>query len=211
MKTKKFLALFLLLGMIFAACVKHEVIPKPTPRVILRPHFTGIINGTDVEFTNDVDGFTGVTTEAQYILPPPQLSTMVYFCEMSSNLISTAVKVSVGGLQWDAGALDKPSLTQFNTYFDGLLSPTVLSYSLNGLAGFEVMYTDNFGNTWVSDQASVNPQSAVFTAIQNEQDNTGDYTKFRLNFSCHVYRKINATERDSIRVQNAVFDGWFKR
>jgi hypothetical protein len=211
MRTKKIIAFSLLLSMVLLSCVKHEVIPKPTPRVRLEPHFTGFINGTDVEFTDDVDGFNGETSDVQYIFPTPDTSRYVYICEMKSNLISTAVRVAVGGLGWDAGVLEKPSLSQFNTFFEDLEFPSTLNYSPNAMRGFEVKFTDAFGNTWVSDSASVNPQTAVFTEIVNEQDNTGDYSKFKLNFSCHVYRNINALERDSIRIENAIFDGWFKR
>jgi hypothetical protein len=211
MRTKKIIALSLLLSLVFFGCVKHEVIPPPTPSVDLVPHFTGIINETDVEYTDDVDGFNAETSEAQYILPPPELSTVVYFCDMKSNLISTAVKVAVGGLQWDAGALDKPSLLQFNTFFTDRLTPVTLPFSLNGKSGFEVTYSDNFGNVWKSDETSVNAQSAVFTEIENDQDGTGDYSKFKLEFSCHVYRTIGLNERDSLRIENGIFEGWFKR
>lgn len=211
MKTKKIIALSLLISLVVFGCIKHEVIPPPSPQVTLKPHFYGVINGTDVEYTEDVDGFNAETSEAQYILPPPQPSTFVYFCEMNSNVISTSIKVALGGLNWDAGALERPSLTQFNTFFTNLLTPSVLNYSLDAKEGFEVTYKDNFGNVWKSDETSVNAQSAIFTDIDNEQDNTGDYSKFKLEFSCHVYRTIGLDERDSLRINDAVFEGWFKR
>jgi hypothetical protein len=211
MKTSIKIISSLFLSVAFFSCVKHEVIPKPIESVKLVPYFTGIINGTDVEYTDDVDGFNGETTEAQYIVAPPAFSKFVYFHEMNSNLINTTIKVGIGSLEWNAGALEKPSLTQFNTFFTERLTPVTLNYSLNAIDGFEVTFKDAFSNTWTSDETSVNTQTASFTSIENDSDNTGDYSKFTVNFSCYVYRSVSLIERDSILIENGILKAWFKR
>lgn len=202
----------LLLGLTFVSCDKHEVIPAPSPLVDLKVHFEGSINGTDVEYTDDVDGFNGVATSNKYILGSSD-SHVNYFCEMESNLISRSIKIGIGSLYWDAGALDNPSIEQFNGFFTNLKDNTGLTYGPAAEDGFEVTYIDNFGNQWVSSPTSVNPQTAVFSTIENESDNDGDYSKFTVNFSCYLYRIVTQTplEIDSIRIDNGVFQGWFER
>ncbi|MES2587619.1 MAG: hypothetical protein V4622_01485 [Bacteroidota bacterium] len=214
MKITKISFSALLLSVLIFACVKREVIPAPVVVVELKPHFTGEINGTNVEYTDDVDGFNGENTQTQQILTSPEQSRVKYYCNMVSNLINTSIKVGVGNVYWDAGAIEKPSLEQFNDFFTGILSPNTMSFGDFPNDGFEVEYKDAFGNTWNSDELSVNSQNVIFTKISNESDNTGDYCKFTAEFSCHVYRDVivlGLPERDSIRIDNAVFEGWFLR
>jgi hypothetical protein len=214
MKTSYILVSFaILLGSLFSSCIKPEIIPAPEPLVDLKVHFEGNINGTDVEYTDDVDGFNGETSDAQLILTSPSPSSVAYFCNMTSNLIDRSLKVGMGSIYWDAGALEKPSVEQFNDFFTGLENTTGLPYTSGAIDGFEVSYTDNFGNVWVSDPTSTNTQSVLFTSIENESDNTGDYSKFTVEFSCYLYRTVSTLplERDSISMSNGIFEGWFKR
>ncbi|MCE3296888.1 MAG: hypothetical protein K0R65_2602 [Crocinitomicaceae bacterium] len=214
MKTSYILVSFaLLFGTLLSSCIKHEVIPAPEPLVDLEVHFEGNINGTDVEYTNDVDGFNGETSDAQLILTSPSPSSVSYFCNMTSNLIDRSLKVGIGSIYWDAGALEKPSVEEFNAFFEDREEMTGIPYTSGAVDGFEVSYTDNFGNVWVSDPTSTNPQTVLFKEITTESDNTGDYAKFKVEFSCYLYRTINTLplERDSISITDGVFDGWFKR
>ncbi len=214
MNTKLILGSFtILLGSLFVGCDKHEVIPAPIDIVDLKVHFEGNINGTFVEYTDDVDGFNGETSDAQYILTSPAPSTVSYYCDMTSNLINRSLKVGIGSIYWDAGAIEKPLVEDFNTFFSSLKDVTTIPYTTGAEDGFEVIYTDNFNNIWTSKENSVNPQSVLFTSIENDSDNTGDYSKFRVEFSCYLYRTVTQIplEIDSIRIDNGVFDGWFKR
>lgn len=214
MKTSYILVSFAIVcGTLFSGCVKPEVIPAPEPLVDLKVHFEGIINGTDVEYTDDVDGFNGETSDAKLILTSPSPSSVSYFCNMTSNLIDRSLKVGMGSIYWDAGALEKPSVEDFNAFFTDLKDQTGIPFTAGAIDGFEVSYTDNFGNTWVSDPTSTNAQSALFTEIKNESDNTGDFSKFTVEFSCYLYRTVNTNpiERDSISISDGVFQGWFKR
>jgi hypothetical protein len=212
MKTKHitFTFSFLFLVLIFG-CVKHEIIPAPIKTVDLKVSFQGTINHTKVEFTDNIDGFNGEPSNAMYKVTAPQLSSISYFCNMTSNTINKSIKVGIGSLFWDAGALSSPSVTQFNDFCTRLKDSLEINYGDKALNGFEVTYKDNFGNVFVSDPNSVNPQSVLFTAINNDFDKEGEYSKFTVEFSCYLYRSISQTERDSIYLENCKFSGWFQR
>ena len=211
MKTKKLIVFTCLLGIGYS-CVKHEVVPPPSNLVQLNTAFTGTINGTDVELTDDVEGFNGEDSQDQIILAPPALSSAKYYCDMTSNLISTSVKVGIGSNTWDGSALTKPSINQFNDFTEALKNASV-AYSDNAVDGFVVNYTDAFGNLWISNENSVNTQSVDFTKITTQSDDTGDYALFEVDFSCHVYPTVSLDplEIDSLRIDNASLSGWFKR
>jgi hypothetical protein len=212
MKAKKIVGFALILGL-GLGCVKHEVVPVPIDSVKLKPHFTATINGTDVEFTDDVDGFNGTDSQDLNILSgTSDKSSVKYYCDMNSNLISTSIKVGIGKILFDASAVDRPTLNEFNDFFTAKLSTDVY-YSDNAEDGLVVIYRDAFGNTWTSKQNSINTQMVDFTKVTNQSDDTGDYSLFSVDFSCHVYRtvKVSPLEIDSLRIDNATFEGWFKR
>jgi len=204
----------LVFGSVFlAGCPKHEIIPAPKPKVELEGHFIGNVNGSNVEYTQDVSGFTMEASGVKLILPPPQLSRAVYTAEMktSENLIS--VKIGLGSVQWDGFTSSSPTSSQFNSFFTDAanLTPT---YSTAASAGFEVTYRDGSGNIWTSDQTD--PGTVTFSNISQESDGTGDYSKFVCSFSCTVHRmQINPSPQPptplSLTISNAVFTGWFKR
>ena len=210
--TKKTLLLFGLTGVLFSSCIEHEVIPPPTPMVDLYAHFEGNINGTDVEWTENVNGYANISEKAKVILPPPSSSLAVYYSQMSSNQMIPSIKIAMGAIPWDASLSADPSLTQFNDFFLGYASPTDPAYSDGAMAGFEVTYRDAFGIEWTTSQTSVNPQSVSFTGITQESDETGDYTKFICSFDCWVYYTDPLSgDTDSLEITNAIYQGWFRR
>ena len=201
---------------VLSSCIEHEVIPPPEPKVDLYAHFYGEINGAPVELTENVLGYYNDCTTAKYILPPPQPSSAVYFAEMRSAQVATAVKVGMGSIGWDANVGAEPTLSSFNAFFQTNLFP---NYSDDGLGGFEFTYTDGTGRVWSSSETSVNPQDVEFTGVVQESDNSGDYSKFICNFECYVYslnpdslaQNPPVVHLDSIRIQNATYEGWFQR
>lgn len=212
MKAKKIVGFALILGLGFG-CVKHEVVPAPINSVELKTHFNGTINGTDIEFTDDVDGFNGTDSQDINILAgTSNKSSVKYYCDMNSNLNSNSMKVGIGKILFDASAVEKPTLNEFNDFFAAKTSTDVYFSDLAD-DGFIVYYRDSYGNTWTSKQNSVNTQSVKFTKITNQSDDTGDYSLFSVDFSCHVYRTKSVTplEIDSLRIDNATMEGWFKR
>jgi hypothetical protein len=202
-------AAILLTGLTLGSCIEHEIIPAPEPVVDLECHFQGFVNGTDIELTQNVNGYDCNPTKEKIILPAPQYSSAIYFSEMSSAQTPVYVKVGMGSVLWDAASVSDPTLTLFNNFFLNNLTPV---YSDNGTAGFEVEYRDSQGKLWNSHQNSVNAQNVTFTAIKQESDSNGDYSMFTCNFNCYVYNQDMTTlEWDSLNIQNAVYEGWFKR
>lgn len=177
----------------------------PVPVVDLNCHFFGTVNGTDIELTPNVLGFYGYTAlNSDYI----NMTTVesVYSFKMQSDQTPTAIEVRHGGLFWDSGnGNTSPTLSTFNSFH---FSDTLPSYTIDALSGFEAVFTDFNGGTWVSSPTSPNPQSVEFTFISNESDNSGDYSKFSCEFSCYLY---NTGQTDSILIENATLTGWFKR
>ena len=193
----------------FSSCIEHEVIPAPVPEVDLFCEFSGSINSTAVQLTQNVSGYYLKTSKAKILLPPPSLSSAVYYSEILSASSNASIKVSLGSLNWDASTLNEPSIAAFNDFHANALSPV---YTTGAASGFEVTYRDGLGNVWVSQQGSPNPQVVLFSNIKQESDATGDYSKFQCNFSCYVYRQEPITlVWDSLPIQNAIFKGWFKR
>ncbi len=192
-----------------SSCIEHEVIPAPEPKVELKCNFMGTINGTGVEFTQNVLGYDCFPTKFKFIIPPPSFSSAVYYSQIASSQSQVAVKVGLGKVYWDATTVNDPTLALFNDFFLNNLTP---AYSLDADNGIEIEYRDASGRIWKSKENSPNAQSAVFSNVKQESDNSGDYSKFTCNFQCYVYSYDDvALEWDSLSIQNAVFKGWFKR
>jgi len=203
-------------ALMFGSCIEHEVIPPPVPMVDLTCHFYGEINGAEIELTENVLSYTNVSTKDQIILAAPAFSSAVYYSQMQSPIVNTAIKVGLGSVSWDATVAPDPSLSTFNGF---MLTNDLPSYSNNGTNGFEVTFTDGSGREWDSNENSANVQNVAFTGITQESDSTGDYSLFICNFDCYAYSlnpdslalPVPVVHIDSISIQNAVYQGWFKR
>lgn len=205
-----------LTGLLLSSCIEHEVIPAPVPEVDLNAHFYGVINGVEVELTENVLSYRNESTKAKIILPPPSFSSAVYYSEMLSSQVSTSVKVGLGSVNWDASLDVEPGLSSFNGFF---IANNLPDYSNDGTTGFEVTYTDGTNREWKSNHNNGFIKDVEFTGIVQESDESGDYSLFTCHFNCHAY-SINADSlaltppvlhTDSISIENAVYQGWFKR
>ena len=195
----------------FSSCIEHEVVPPPTNSVNLNANFSGYINGTQVEYTQNVEGYKGYTGSDTYISPSPQPSERVYMFEMLSPNKPLSVRIKLGALNWDVAANTEPSLTMFNDFHltSAAASPSFCNSAING---FEVIYTDNNSAVWLSKGNNPMPQTVAFTNIKQQSDGTGDYSFFDCNFSCYVYRIDPQTSLlDSLYIQNGKYHGWFRR
>ena len=209
MRTIKPFTLFLSLGMIFSACIEHEVIPKPETSVDLNCAFIGYINGTQVEFTQNVNGYEAIAMNAEDINPPPTPSHMTYGSKIRSNIYDQAIRVKFGTLDWDYSQNSYPTVSMFNDWLNVWANTPVL-FSDQGLTGVEIEYTDNTGISWVSRESDPG-QTATFVINKQESDNTGDYSKFECTFSCLVWRINPQTNLDeSLNIENGKITSWFK-
>ena len=230
MKRKIYFASILIVSLVFS-CRKHEVVPAPDEVVELESSFMGLINGTDVEYTEDVDGYNGTSSYDLYITSEGT-DTAVYHASMSSDLKTPVITISVGSIEWDASTLSTPSLNQFETFFTDLNPddngvPVLLNYTYKAKEGFAVTYKDKDGITWVSTlkhdgntlENQVPPiQDPTFSDVTIRKETDGDYALFTVNFGCELYRFVEYQDGDTdlpiydtIYIENAVFKGWIKR
>jgi len=201
------IALASLLGL--SSCIDHEVIPAPVPMVELNCHFYCVINGTPLELTENVLGYTGQADKNLILLPSPSYSSAVYTFELLTAQSFKSVKASLGSVFWDRGVSTDPTETQFDSFHNNSLTP---AFSDGGSNGFEFMYRDPAGVEWFSKENSVNVQDVVFSNISQDTDTSGHYSLFTCNFDCYVYHQDAITLAwDSIPVQNAVLSGWFQK
>ena len=210
MKTKSIYTFFFLIVLFTTSCIEHEVIPPPVNTVDLNCYFVGFVNGTQVEFTQNVQGYGADVVNYEDINPSPTLSHQTYGSKIKSFYYDQAIQLKFGTLDWDASANSEPTVAMFNDYHS-TNSGIPINFSDNGLAGIEVEYTDNNGVKWLSRESDPG-QEGVFTILGQASDNTGDYSLFECDFSCKVWRINPQTNQDeSLDITNAKFTSWFKR
>ena len=210
MKTKSIYSFFFLVVLFTTSCIEHEVIPPPVNTVDLNCYFVGFVNGTQVEFTQNVQGYGANVVNYEDINPSPTLSHQTYGSKIKSFYYDQAIQLKFGTLDWDASANSEPTVAMFNDYHS-TNSGIPINFSDNGLAGIEVEYTDNNGVKWLSRESDPG-QEGVFTILGQASDNTGDYSLFECDFSCKVWRINPQTNQDeSLDITNAKFTSWFKR
>ena len=210
MKTLNIYSFIFLVGLFTSSCIEHEVIPPPVNTVDLNCYFVGFVNGTQVEFTQNVQGYSADVVNFEDINPSPTLSRKTYGSKIKSFYYPQAVRLKFGTLDWDASANAQPTVLMFNEYLMDA-SGTPVGFSDNGLEGVEVEYIDNNGVMWLSRESDLG-QEATFTILSQSSDNTGDSSIFECDFTCKVWRINPQTNQDeSLDITNAKFTSWFKR
>lgn len=195
------------------ACNKREIIPAPEVKIELENSFIGKINGSTVEFTQNVGGYAG-SSEADFVINAGGDDRAVYYSTMSSSTDTRSISVGHGSIIFDANASSVPSLDVFNSFYTNAANIQP-DFSNGGTAGFRVKFKDAAGREWSSNENHSYPlENAVYTNIRQESDNTGDYSSFRMDFAGYVYRSWTDgvdTYTDSLLITDAIFKGWYKR
>lgn len=198
------------LGILIYSCNKREIIPPPERKVELKNHFIGKINGSDIELTLNVNGYSG-TSGVDLIINASTLDSAVYYSSFKSTQTPQAITVGHGSLIFDWGASERPTLATFESfYMSGLNLTPVLSGS--GLNGFMVTYTDGTGKEFKSNTVG----NVTYATMAIESDSSGDYAKFKVGFDAEVSRTYFDVDAgmdvtDYIMITNAVYTGWYKR
>ena len=211
MKTLKFYSLFLIVTLFTSSCIEHEVIPPPVNTVDLNCYFVGYVNGTQVEFTQNVNGYGAQVVNVEDINPSPALSKKTYGTKIKSFYNPQAIRLKFGTLEWDASANSQPTVAMFNDYHSSN-SAIPINFSDLGENGVEIEYVDNNGVSWLSRETDLN-QDAVFSILSQSSDNTGDYSIFQCDIAtCKVWRINPQTSLDEfLEISNAKITSWFKR
>lgn len=200
-----------------SSCIEHEVVPPPTNTIDLNATFVGYVNGTQLEFTQNVLNYKGYSEKYSAIYASPALSKMLFISEMKSLTDQRSVRLSFGSLDWDASANTTPTLNMFNDFHtskSGIDLPfrdfaTLVDVS-NTIDGIQIEYIDQEGLVWITKQSDPG-QTAKFTVLDQASDNTGSYSLFEVTFSCKVWRYNIQTELDeSLNISNGKLMAWFK-
>jgi len=213
----KILAVAALLAFLpFVGCHKPEVIPAPTEALDLKQHFTGTINGTGVEWTENVNGYK-VFTENSYILDTANyIFNWRFYSSMQSLADVKSISIGIGSLQHDPSVSADPSISDFKNFVMKFADPnTAPDFSDEALDGFQVIYRDAAGDLLKSDESD--PGTYSFSNVQYKEDKDGEYMTFVCTFSAPLYdyRLDTATNMDTVYkyalIENAKFTGYFKR
>lgn len=218
---KKIIFSALLLSMLpFVSCNKHEVIPAPSNSADLKIHFAGIINGSDVEWTKNVLKYAAVPSDSAKAFFDPITGTnylkLSYYCSMKSSSETSYIAIGLGSLLQDPTLGTRPNATTFRTFMEANTMPNMPVYSDTASAGFEVRYVDAQGRLFRSDETV--PGAVAFSDLIEKEDDNGEYTEFKCNFTClvkHWGKKKLSPYTDSVlltaTIQNATLTGYFKR
>jgi hypothetical protein len=215
-KMKKALIFSLLIvGLVIFGCKKPEVIPAPSSKADLKIHFEGIINGSDVEWTKNVEGYKAVSRKQLVPQSGGLLLDLSYYCGMLSDFKNSGIEVGLGALVQDPTLGTSPNMVTFRDFMDDNLT-TPPDYSDSAKAGFEVRYFDENGRLFVSDETL--PGSVIFSNYEEKEDNSGEYIQFQVNFGCvvkHWGKTVTQPIVDSVLatavIQNAKLTGYFTR
>mgnify|MGYP006146710385 CR=1 FL=1 len=200
----------LLLSICVFACEKDKpqnntVNDPPSPNLDLTCHFSGVIDGAQIELAQNVSGYTGEAHSSTFIFSSPDFSHVIYRFKLISDQSPLKLEIYHGSVYWDYGVVSSPTLNQFISFH---LTNTTPEYKDNGADGFQFTFMDQDGNTWASNPLSFNSQNVLFSDLIAFSNTSGDYVKFKCQFNCYVY---NPTLSDSLHVQNAELTGWFMR
>lgn len=204
--------LSIILGVAFlTSCVKHEVIPKPTYEAELPISFTGNIQGANYTIIEDIKGFYCKPSQAKEILPSPQPSTISYYSSLESGEQQDMIQVRLGKLIFSSNNADRPSIEDFNEFFKtGITTP--IEYKTDSDDGVEIVFRDSQGIVWTSSENSGLPQVFELSNLKEDSDDQGQYMRFVAKFSLSLYDNLNdPILSDTIEINNAVFEGYFKR
>ena len=212
MELKKITLSLLTVGLLGASCVEHEVIPPPKPEVELECSFTATIsdenNEWDYDLVEQVDGFFCDPTQAKILNPSPQPSFVTYFASIRSQDQLDYIQVKLGRLQFNADMEPDPTVEAFENFFMSNMAPSFVEEA-NG--GVEVVFRDNQGQVWMSNPATLEPQSFQFSNLSLEGDDDNDFMKFIATYNCWLYTNLdNPPAGDSIHMENAIYRGYFQ-
>lgn len=213
MKNIKRYTIIALAAFSFFSCNKREIIPAPTPKVELKNHFIGTINSTEIELTQNVNGYEG-SSDVRTIISPDALDSAIYQSVFKSNDQMQSIKVLHGSILFDASANARPSLAYFNSFYRTNDQPTFSNLGYNGIS---IEYHDASGKMWRTNQLNTSPvENANYIFLEQKTDASGDYMKFKLNFNTNLYREeldpiSNTMVERMITITNATYTGWYKR
>ncbi len=172
--------------------------------------FKGFIGNREINFTQNINGYTCLP-DIGYNDLPGKLGERKYYSDIKSITSAGSIRMGIGSLKFEKSQGNEPNLNSFTSY---MMDNINFTYSKEASDGFEIRYTDELNQNWVSNPSSKSGQSIIFIETSIESDTKNDYCKFTALFDCWVYRNstINGTAtKDSLKIRDAKFKGWFSR
>lgn len=196
---------------LLSSCIKHEVIPPPKYESKLPVSFKAKIDGASYQIIEDIKGFYSEATQASEIMPTPQASKITYYSSFRSSQKSDIVQIRIGKLLFSANNGNRPEIDDFNEFFKNELTQPV-TYKTDADDGVEIFFQDAQGRNWMSAEDSGLFQDFELTSLEEDTDEEGEYMKFVARFNVSLYDNLlDPVLSDTLEIQNAVFQGYFKR
>ena len=87
-----------------------------------------------------------------------------------------------------------------------------IEYKTDAEDGVEVVFQDSQGRVWTSSETSGLPQDFELTNLSADSDDEGEYMKFVARFNLSLYDNLlDPILSDTIVIEDAIFEGYFKR
>lgn len=193
-----------LASLTLVACSKPDIVPAPDTRADTKIHFEGIVNGTDIEWTKNVNGYYAAPNSVLTYDSVSGSNAYQFYSFMQSDANLASFGLGLGSIIHDPEVSEKVSQDAFSRFFS---TDSTYSFSTNALNGVEIVYSDASGRLYKSEEAF--PGTVTFKSFQLLQDNDGDYMQFEADVDCTVYSFQEDTMTATI--QGATFTGYFVR
>lgn len=200
----------------FVACNKPEVVPPPSEKATLNSHFIGTINGTQIEWTKNVNSYANYSSLEFYLDTNTNVHNYRYYGGMSSSIDPKMIRVGFGSFISDPNVQASPSIETFKSFLMTFADPnTAPDFAENAVGGFEIQYRDAAGDIFRTVDSSTT-NSYLVKDLKYSEDVNGDYMSYTCEFSGVLYHTRKDTNNvDTINkiaiIQNAALKGWLKR
>ncbi|MFT7345291.1 MAG: hypothetical protein ACI9XP_001885 [Lentimonas sp.] len=199
MKKLPFIALAIVA---LTACKKPEIIPAPGESITLKGNYNAVINGENVEWTKNVNGYAIQSEQTAVLQAGTTISDYTFSSGFFSTTAPSSIMIKLGTLSHDESVSPEISSTAFEGFFNANTSPQYGS----GEAGFFIEYTNEAGRKFISEAS--NPGSVEFVDLELVNDDQDVYMTYKCNFSGPLVSR----EADTLNViMDASLTGWFRK
>lgn len=181
---------------------QHEVIPPPLQVASLECSCKATIDGAAYEYadTCTYDNTKTITTGT---------STARYTAVVQESSMTQGFELEMRTLEWVDDGSNFPTVEEWKAYFENNMSPDYYINDALNSNGVTVKWTDPNGDLWQSDTTLFcSGIDFVYTTMESDSDQTGNYMKFRAVFNCPL---IKFDGSDTVCLENGVMKTSFRR
>lgn len=197
-----FLGTGLLVGLL-SCNNQHEVVPAPLPVADLECSCEANIDGVEYEYTDTC------SYDNEKTINTTGTSRGIYSAEVQNQAMNQGFELEMRTLEWIDDGSNFPTTEEWKAYFENNMDPNYYiddNYSTNGVI---IKWTDPNGDLWLSDTTQkCSAIDFLYTSMEHDSDQTGNYMKFRAVFNCPLIKSDNS---DTICVENGIMKTSFRR